>query len=404
MEVLKRRAEIGLIAAFLAFLWVPTADTFLHLDRTEAPKENRRLAAFPAFHPTLSDTREFFTGIEAHFDDHFGYRPLLIQFAQRWKRKLFNDGVALRDAKLRTHTQSVVMLGKNGWLFLSTEQTLDDILGLRPFTDAELAAWQTLLTTRRDWLARRGIRYLFVIPPDKHSVYPEFLPNWLTEAPRSRRRIGQFLAYMRSHSDVPILDLRTAILAAKPRGILYRQTDTHWNALGALEAACATVGASAGLGIKVTPPDPAAFDIARVELPPGDLAGMLGGGSHLQDSGDVVLSLKRDIPAAKIRTATELLPKNWKPDTEPLLSENPALTAKAVVFHDSFMLHCTRFLGYSFGRVVYVRQQNWDKRIFDTEKPDIVIDEMLERFVTDSDPDDIRKKDDQPEVQQTGMW
>ena len=52
-----------------------------------------------------------------------------------------------------------------------------------------------------------------------------------------------------------------------------------------------------------------------------------------------------------------------------------------------------------FRSVVYVWGQNWDKPFIEREKPDIVIDELLERFAIARDPEDLMKKDEQPDVQ-----
>src|SRR5471032_1208221 len=92
---------------------------------------------------------------------------------------------------------------------------IDDVMGNRPFRDSELEAWRDLLQGRHDWLAQRGIRYLFVIPPDKHTIYPEHLPDWLVTAARPPQRLDQFIQYMKAHSDVPVLDLRQTLLDAK---------------------------------------------------------------------------------------------------------------------------------------------------------------------------------------------
>ncbi|MEI9865253.1 MAG: hypothetical protein WDN00_12025 [Limisphaerales bacterium] len=43
---------------------------------------------------------------------------------------------------------------------------------------------------RRDWLAKRGIAYLFVVAPDKHSIYPEELPGWAVKV-RPQTKLDQ---------------------------------------------------------------------------------------------------------------------------------------------------------------------------------------------------------------------
>ncbi len=66
-------------------------------------------------------------------------------------------------------------------------------------------------------------------------IYPELMPGSLHRL-HSHYRADQLLAYMRAHSTVEILDLRPALLEAKPRGLLYHHYDTHWNDRGALIA------------------------------------------------------------------------------------------------------------------------------------------------------------------------
>ena len=56
-EVLQRRANVALIVLFLAFIFLPLADTFLHLDRAPSPNENRALAAFPVVEPNLDEDK-----------------------------------------------------------------------------------------------------------------------------------------------------------------------------------------------------------------------------------------------------------------------------------------------------------------------------------------------------------
>ena len=392
-EVLQRRANVGIIVAFLIFIWLPAADTFLHLDLTPVPNENRALAAAPKLTASLAGIQNYVNGVGEYFNDHFGFRNRLIWWERRWKWRLFRD-IWLINA----------IVGKEGWLYFSDGRMMDDIRGTHLFSDAELEAWRTLLTGRRDWLAQRGIRYLFVIPRDKHTIYPEYLPDWLARSARPERRVAQLLAYMREHSDVPILDLRDALLGAKSLGMIYRQTDTHWNQIGGFAAANEIIRTVASLGFPVTPADPAVFRPVPATLPLGDLARMFGESNRFPDGGDLAFSPTAPLPPYQLRADQSILPKKWFAGTDPIISENPAAKVRAVMFRDSFAHSLVPFLGQHFGRIVYVWQQNWDKRIFDTEKPDIVIDEMLERFVIFRDADAIRKNDEQPEVQSLADW
>jgi hypothetical protein len=389
-DTMRRLANVGLIAAFVVFLWLPTADTFLHLDRSPAPNENRAPARFPEFDRSIPGARKFLAGLEAYFSDHFGFRNRLVRWEQHWKWRIF------RDSKT---TQAIA--GRDGWMFFSGGLMINDVMGNRPFSEAELEAWRHLLTARRDWLAQRGIRYLFVIPPDKHSIYPEHLPEWLATAARPRRRLDQFVEYMKARCDVPVLDLRDALLSEKKAARVYFRTDTHWNERGAFAATRAIAEKLASLGVQVAPLQISAFQPLTIDLPAGDLARMLGRESSANENGETVLEPRPPLAALEL-TTVEYPPKTWIPGTEPQVSENPGKTGKVVVFRDSFAISLAKFFGFHFNRVVYVWQQNWDRRIIEREQPDLVIDEMLERFVITRDPRDLRAKDDQPDVQVFG--
>jgi len=155
------------------------------------------------------------------------------------------------------------------------------------------------------------------------------------------------------------------------------------------------------LGMPVAPLDISAFEPHAVDLPAGDLARMLGRETSLGDKGETLLEARP--PLTPIQPRAEEDPgKKWIPGTEPQVTENPDKPAKVVVFRDSFAIALMKFLGCSFNRVVYVWQQNWDKRIIEREKPDIVIDEMLERFVITRSPSELRVKDEQPDAQVFG--
>jgi hypothetical protein len=54
---------------------------------------------------------------------------------------------------------------------------------------------------------------------------------------------------------------------------------------------------------------------------------------------------------------------------------------RAVVFHDSFMRALHPFLSEHFVRVVYDWRRQPDVRLIETERPDVVIHEVAERFL-----------------------
>lgn len=390
-EILKRRADTGLIIAFVIFLLLPTVDSFLGLDRTPTPNENRAPATMPVFKPTLHGAGEYLSGLEKYFNDHFGFRKRLVRWEQRWKYQIF------RQSKPATALE-----GKDGWLYFTGGLMVDDTLGNKPFTDGELEAWRALLCERRDWLAARGIRYLFVVPPDKHTVYPEYLPDWLSNGRRPPHRLDQFIAHMREHSDVPVLDLRPALLEGKREAQVYQKTDTHWTDIGAYIGYREILRNLASLGIVREPHPLTAFTATPTDVPAGDIARMLGQESLLMEKGRIFLSPASPLGDIPSRKAPELLPKKWIPETEPRITENLEREGKVLFFRDSFTVQLVPFFAQHFRTAIYIWQQNWDRDLIERERPDVVVDEMLERFVLYRDPATLREAEKKPEVQLFG--
>jgi hypothetical protein len=387
-EILKRRADLALIAAFFAFLWLPTADTCLRLDHTPPPEENRAAASFPEFRKNLGAMRGFFGGVEAYFNDHFGFRNLLVFWDCQWKFRAFS----------LSKTEGVIV-GKERWLFYARGLVVEDTLGRKPFSVRELEAWREVLTERRDWLARRGIRYLFVIPPDKHTIYPEHLPAWLAGNSRPPHRLDQFVAYMKVHGDLPILDLRPALLEAKRTAPVYLQTDTHWNVMGAFVAYQGMVRMLEMGGLPVQPIPLSSFSQSTGAGTPGDLAQMLGLQNIIAESNAVVLTPRFPWAFPQRRAEPGMKAKRWRPDTEPVVWENPRGSGALLLFRDSFAALLMPFLAQHFHRVVSVWQYNWDREFIELEKPDVVIDEMLERSLISLNPADLKAAEEKPDAQ-----
>ncbi len=235
-------ANMALIVIFFVLIWLPTLDKFFHLDHSSPPGENRLPASLPKMSSfSFAGAQTYLAGLELYFNDHFGFRNSLVRSFQKEKIGLFHDRSVYK-----------VFIGQDHWLFWGESQMVEHYLGLEKFSPEQLAAWQRLLEKRRDWLAQRGIQYLFVVPPDKQDIYPEELPLWLIQAtpPDRETKLDQFLKYMKAHSTVPVLDLRQPLIEAKKIQPTYLQNDTHWNSFGAFIAGQTLLGA---LGIQSPP-------------------------------------------------------------------------------------------------------------------------------------------------------
>jgi alginate O-acetyltransferase complex protein AlgJ len=365
-----------LIALFIVILWLPTVDIFFHFDHARQPNEKRLLATFPKLAPGVDGLRKYLAGLDAYFSDHFGCRKLLVSWHNKLKWKLFHD-VTVRN----------VLIGRDGWFFLADKQMVEHQRGVRQFTPEELRDWQTLLERRRDWLAQRGIKFLFVVAPDKASIYPDELPAWMTKV-RPETKLDQFTAHMRTHSTVEILDLRESLCAARQIAPTYLKTDTHWNLFGSFVGYQELVKALSRQlpGIQPVPLD--SFERQTSLGSGGDLVNMLG--IRAGDSNYVSFTPKTNLPPLKLHLPPEKLPK------DPMFSDNPQAAGDAIIFHDSFANSWVPFLAYNFRHVDYVWQYELDVKTIEREKPTVIIVEMFELFFNVTDPKELMRKDALP--------
>ena len=373
-NAVRKFADGALLFAFVVLLGLPTLDYFLHLDKAPPLNEKRKLAEFPAMTWSQEGARKFITGLENYYADHFGFRTQLIRWEHAWKRDLFHES-SFPD----------VMLGRDGWLFFSNDQMTQNKWGTALFEPSRLKEWQALLESRRDWLAQRGIHFIFVIAPEKHRIYPEYMPDGII-SPDAVTRLEQFVAYMKANSTVEILDLRPAVLQAKSIRQTYFRTDTHWNQFGAFVGYQELVR-TLGRHFPALEPLPIkAFSVTNRNEPAGNLAVMLGEENSAPERDCPAFAPLPPLTALKTTTEPKLLGKRWNQGMEPVITENPNQTLKAVVFRDSFSIAWIPFLGQNFNRVVYLWQHEFEHEFIEQEKPDVVIEEVVDRLFQVMEP------------------
>ena len=362
----KRRTNIALFAVFMAFLWLPTLDTFWHFDHSSIPGENRLPAEFPKIKPGAGGLKEFIAGFEAYFNDHFGFRKLLIWSYRTCTFHLFGDQKG----------HHAVLVGSEGWLYFNENQMVEHYRGTLLFAPDQLQDWKTLLEHYRDALAQRGIKFLFVVAPDKQSIYPEHLPPWMNKV-SPETKLDQFFAYMKTHSTVDVLDLRQTLLAGRSVGPLYLKTDSHWNLLGAFLAYQKLVTELAGQQLPVASPLPLeAFERTNLPAPPGDLTALAGTDSLESNA----IFFKPKPPAQPL----EAIPQPNISGT-PFATSNPNVWGTAIVYGDSYVNNWVPFLGYNFGQVYYCKNNFlassfMDASLLEQGRPAVVIIEVVERY------------------------
>ena len=366
-----------LVLTFLASLALPGILAMLPIESANRfINENRRLSPFPDINMAAKAIEQFPRGFERYFDDHFQLRDYLI-LGYNW--------IKIRIWK-RSSNQKVIT-GGDGWLFLAGDRVLEDFLSMNLFSIEQLEARRKLLEGKRNWLAKRGIRYLFVVPPNKQSIYSEFMPKAYRRL-QGQSRLDQLLAYMQKHSDVNILDLRQALREAKSDHQVFFRRDTHWNQLGGLIASREIFRAvNYSLTLDTNRHPIRRLGDYRVHTEErqiqSDLARLLGYPTEARDQ-SYVIEPKFELVSHK-KTLPDFLGRSWDPMPAPFVLEGPSSGLRCVVFHDSFAMNIAPYFPEHFQRSLFVWQRNPTGEVFKSvvaaEHPDIVIEEVAERFL-----------------------
>ena len=363
----RHSADGVLIVAFLAAIAAPAGAMLAASGDSEAPLLGETRTPFPSIADAQS-LRMFPAAAQQWFNSNFGFRETLVRSMARVKLQVFGLA-ANRD----------VILGAEGWLYYSGDQELDCIRNAVPFTPDELAGWRRLVESRRDLLAERGIPYVFMVAPDKHSVQGERLPPWIRVAsPVSR--LDQFVQHMKEHSSVEVIDVRPELRAAARERDVYLRHDTHWNDLGAFlayEKLLAAARRSLPALRRVSLSD---FSMSA-EVGHGDLGYILGLPDEFQGECVRLVPLKPRRAQYTEGASGPVVPGGTL--FERRASACPgAEVESAVFFHDSFGVAFMPLLAEHFQRTVFARTKGgFDRELVERERPAIVIDEFVERML-----------------------
>jgi hypothetical protein len=360
--VLNRDRIVALLFA-IGIAWPGLALVFTW-DRALTRFENRPTAPWPR--PSL--TRAFPPAFDRAFSDRFGGRDTLVRVHHGGLLRVF--GVS---------SLNTVMVGNDDWYYWLGEDghSLDrHFRQTMEFPQAEVDGTVKEFIRRSEWLASKGIAYVVVVVPDKFTIYPEHLPSWVVRSarPTPYDRVRDALA---RDGTVAFVDLRPALLAAKARERVYFKTDSHWNFNGAIVGYGEIMRvAQQKLGARLSA-------VAPVKRPPyvpgvdyysGDLMQMLGLPTRLGEDDVAPLGKVLGDAARCARRAD----KGEFPGFEFYVCDKPGLP-RAVMLRDSMAISLIPLLSENFSRIVYVSSRALDRELIEREKPDIVIEEMVER-------------------------
>ncbi|MBW2272999.1 MAG: hypothetical protein JRG96_06990 [Deltaproteobacteria bacterium] len=361
------RVDVWTVAAFFILLWLPLIGSLAGRDAEISESEKRELAPLPRLGAEPGDWQALPAAMEAYYDDHMGLRDILIRsygyLEIRW---------------LGASPSDRLVVGKEGWLFLADDAPIAQYRGIARFTRPELQRWRQVLLEWRDWLAERDIAFLVVFVPNKHTIYPEFMPDSLPRV-SDESQLSQLTRFLADTSDLPVLDLRAVLEAAKGQARIYHKTDTHWNDVGAYAAYREILAALAEPLPHLAPGAPIPVRYEELDGPGMGLARMVGLDEVL---GERYLFLHPLRPRAAIEPEQRAVYAERTRKQLPLDmgTRDPSLP-RALMIRDSFANALIPYLSESFERILYVWERSMDPQLVERERPDVVIFEIVERFI-----------------------
>lgn len=368
VETTRTPGDIIVIAMFALLLLVPGALAIAGAARADGDFIVHTEMRYPFVAPPVSSgalaTGGWQRDLERQIADGFPLRRELIETYDSAKYRWLDDVAG-------TH----VLRGREGWLFFADDERAYDDGSFAP-SDADLGRLADMYADRARWCTARGIAYVVLFVPNKSTVYARDLPTWAGHVePNAAERLVPLLRAR----DVRVVYPRTELIAASARGDVYQKGDTHWNDAGAYVAYRAVLAA---LGPRAVHDAIAAPAIRRhEEQSVGDLDRFAGIASWHHN-----VDLRYDFPErAHAVPAPAFAGDPTAPEYQRFAYavDDPRLPA-AVLFGDSFSVALKRFVAQDFRRTVVMQHEitgahQFDRAALGAEKPNVVIQELVER-------------------------
>lgn len=128
--------------------------------------------------------------------------------------------------------------GQDGWLILSGPGgNVEDYLHSNRLPGQQLDSWSKKLASVEAGLQQRGTSFLWIVPPNTPTIYPEGMPKRYKQV-EAQSRLEQLNEAFAAKGTNSFVDLAPALRAAKTATdiSLYAKTDTHWTDVGAFAA------------------------------------------------------------------------------------------------------------------------------------------------------------------------
>ncbi len=329
-------------------------------------RERPFIAPLPPLTASSLLENRFYRGLEDYMGDRNPLRGRLIR-AKAWiDLRIFGSSP--------THE---VHIGKDNWLYYRP--------ALRSYEKNDCPRTRQAYTLARrlqrleNFLHEAGKRLVFVVAPDKATIYPEYVGGVPEENICGKSFYDLFLLAMKRFPVKGFVRLDRALIEAKKDGLLYYRGGTHWNDRGAALAAGLILEKLSGEG--ENPGLPKVMFEEREML--CEDSPMLSVALHERAPFAKKIEFSEDVTTTGIKPLP-FFPGEWvllRTKAEPR-SKRP-LFPKAIIYRDSFMTAPLKFLGGAFSGI-YARWSHFFPEArgadpVELRRSKIVIVEIVER-------------------------
>jgi hypothetical protein len=284
-----------------------------------------------------------------------------------------------------------VHIGHDGWLFLvGGRNRAVNLYRRSPLMWWRLRRWRRLIEKRAARCERLGIAFVQAVAPEKLTILSHYCAEPLVDPSLSpAMRLAALMA--RSPAASRYVDLVQPLRSAAKNEEVYLRTDSHWtyqSCFLAYERICTALGVSPRADLPDRP-----FEVSDRALDLGSKLTPLVTErfrlySIMQDSrrrsvNELVTNFLATGGKGPV-TATHAIYENGSPRADP---------RRVLIFGDSYAhfdpLQMTAMFAETFREVHFVWSTSIDWRLVDEIRPDILICELAERFLTRVPNDDF---------------
>lgn len=201
---------------FLAVLLVPSLGLFIW---GPSESENGEELTMPVLYTEEEGfNRNYLQDLGTVFESRFALRKQFVTAYSMITGKIFG-----------TSSQSGVIVGEEDWLFFN--DTLADYQRTNILSERQMHNAVRHLELVNEYCENNGIGFLFVIAPNKNTLYPQYMPYYLMQGEGMSNR--QILDGMLNDTSVNYVDFGTVDSFNDPDTVYYFHRDSHWNNMGA---------------------------------------------------------------------------------------------------------------------------------------------------------------------------